>query len=63
MNTEFGIKDKIVQTVTDSGSNFLKAFKLFGAEHEIVEASETLLDREENEDDDEVDEPVCFIFF
>lgn len=40
MNTEFGIKDKIVQTVTDSGSNFIKAFKVFGADLEIDENDE-----------------------
>ena len=46
---EFGIDDITVLTLTDSGSNCLKAFKLFGA-HE----TETLLETSEEEDDDAV---------
>ena len=46
---EFGIDDITVLTLTDSGSNFLKAFRLFGA-HE----TETLLETSEGEDDDAV---------
>ncbi len=32
INSEFGIEDKIKVTVTDSGSNFLKAFRLFSTD-------------------------------
>lgn len=30
IHTEFGIREKIVRTTTDNGSNFLKAFRIYG---------------------------------
>lgn len=47
---EFGIDDITdVLTLTDSGSNFLKAFRLFGAH-----GTEKQLETDEEEDDDAV---------
>lgn len=31
IHDEFGIEAKVTMTITDNGSNFLKAFRLFGA--------------------------------
>lgn len=47
INTEFGIDENTMLTITDSGSNFLKAFRVFGAS-DIETAIET---NEEDEDD------------
>ena len=38
IHSEYGIRDKVVKTITDNGSNFLKAFNIFGFhenEHEV----------------------------
>lgn len=40
IHTEFGIQDKTIVTITDSGSNFLKAFRLFGTKPSSLNISE-----------------------
>lgn len=39
IHQDFGIDDKVRITVTDSGSNFLKAFRVFGPDRKIVSGS------------------------
>ena len=40
IHSEYGIRDKVVKTITDNGSNFLKAFKTFGFHENEVELGE-----------------------
>ena len=44
INTEFQLGGKIVVTITDSGSNFLKAFRVFGSESESEKDDEQLME-------------------
>nr|AFC96943.1 putative transposase [Carassius auratus] len=37
IHSEYEIRDKVVCTTTDSGSNFLKAFRVFGVENNDIE--------------------------
>lgn len=48
VHSAFGLSSKITATVTDNGSNFLKAFRMYAP------AEETQSDSEEDFDDDEV---------
>jgi hypothetical protein len=47
IQSEFGIRRKIVRTTTDNGSNFVKAFSIFG------DKTEQTNDLHSNDDDDE----------
>ena len=52
INTEFGVRRKTIRTTTDSGSNFVKAFSVFGQQASISN------DNDDNEiEDDADDEP------
>ena len=55
---EFGLQDKTCLTLTDSGSNFLKAFRLFGAK-----PAETLVPTEDcdSETQDETEDDVVIL--
>ena len=60
INTEFQLSGKIVVTITD-GSNFLKAFRVFGSESEseqddkeLIEIRTILKETEVEEDEDTV---------
>ena len=58
-NTEFGITDKICYTVTDSGANFVKAFRHFAqvddeTESEVQQHQENNDNEEEDEDENEM---------
>ncbi len=41
VHAKYGIRDKVVTTVTDNGANFIKAFKMFGEEHATLTTSNT----------------------
>ncbi|GAA6065117.1 uncharacterized protein LOC120484120, partial [Tachysurus ichikawai] len=41
IHSQYHIRDKIVRTTTDSGSNFLKAFRVFGVQEETAADHET----------------------
>jgi|688.fasta_scaffold592998_2 hypothetical protein len=51
INLEFGVENKTAITITDSGSNMLKAFKLFGAEA-VASNDETPDGSNEEEEED-----------
>ena len=52
IHSEFGIENKVTVTVTDSGSNFLKAFAVFGKTETDQETSDEAYDDSELEYDD-----------
>ena len=61
IHSEFGIENKVTVTVTDSGSNFLKAFAVFGKTETDQETSDEAYDDSELEYDDSL--IVCNFFY
>ncbi|XP_058601183.1 uncharacterized protein LOC131520737 isoform X2 [Onychostoma macrolepis] len=65
IHTEYGICAKIVRTTTDNGSNFIKAFHVFGPDENnnvtTEEVTEKVTTQEEGEDDDPGEMEVEFI--
>ena len=60
IHSEYKIREKVTRTTTDSGSNFLKAFRVYGEESENVaevqeETDSIIDDASEDESDLEVD--------
>ncbi len=62
IHSEYEIRDKVVCTTTDNGSNFLKAFRVFGAENNDIEteASKRESDDTDSEGCDEGSDGVEF---
>ncbi|GAA6108336.1 uncharacterized protein LOC113065358 [Tachysurus ichikawai] len=50
IHSQYHIRDKIVRTTTDSGSNFLKTFRVFGVQEETAADYETDDDTEHEEE-------------
>ncbi len=59
IHSEYGIRNKIVRTTTDNGSNFLQAFQVFGEDknNDVSDAEEA---EEEDEKENEMGEEVEF---
>lgn len=63
IHLEYDIRDKIVRTTTDNGSNFIKAFRIFGDENNnvaAVAAPEEEVDTSDDPDDLDNEEEVEF---
>ncbi|XP_051809094.1 uncharacterized protein LOC127535333 [Acanthochromis polyacanthus] len=64
IHTEFNIRDKIIRTTTDNGSNFLKAFRVYGKTDKnnnpepVGERAEEEDDGGQNDDTDEEEESI-----
>ena len=56
IHSEYGIRNKLVRTTTDNGSNFLKAFQVFSVDKNNNEAEE-----KEDEEGNEMEEEVEFV--
>ncbi len=67
IHQEFGIVHKLRGTTTDSGSNFLKAFREFGDESSVPNYDDAAVGSEfvdqENQDNEEEDEDEEMIYF
>ncbi|XP_075309263.1 uncharacterized protein LOC142370722 [Odontesthes bonariensis] len=67
VHSEFNIRDKITRTTTDNGSNFIKAFKLYGQTDESnnpgpsVESAEADDDNGDGNDEEQESEGMEFI--
>lgn len=61
IHSEFGLASKVVATVTDQGSNFVKAFKEFGIESSPVQVHDDCFEsssEDDNEDDFQFDSDI-----
>ncbi len=58
IHSEYGIRNKVVRTTTDNGSNFLKAFQVFSGDKNNNEAEEA---EKEDEEGNEMEEGVEFV--
>ena len=61
IHSEYGIRNKIVRTTTDNGSNFLKAFQVYSAESVDSNNNEVGGDAESGEEEEEGEEEVEFL--
>lgn len=53
IHSEFGIQNKVVRTTTDNGSNFLKAFRIYGQQDENNNSASGEVE------DDEINDEMC----
>ncbi|KAI7789260.1 hypothetical protein IRJ41_001648 [Triplophysa rosa] len=53
IHAEFGIQNKVVRTTTDNGSNFLKAFRIYGEQDENNNSPS------DEAEDDEMNDEMC----
>lgn len=60
INNEFGIADKVCFTVTDSGSNFLKAFRLFSVAEAHAYSVESFPTNDINSDDEVIEDDATY---
>ena len=60
INNEFGIADKVCFTVTDSGSNFLKAFRLFSVAEADAYSVESFPTNDINSDDEVIEDDATY---
>lgn len=58
IHSEYEIREKIVRTTTDNGSNFLKAFCVFGKDENNSVTAEEVTDKEATQDSEHQDEEV-----
>jgi hypothetical protein len=54
INTEFGVRRKTIRTTTDSGSNFVKAFSVFGQQANESDGDETEDDAHDEESNNDL---------